>query len=146
MLAPALVAALNAMRIPADLAQDMGEGPAALAAAPAIHQRPPVLRLVEQMLFDVARNVSRNQRRTEFFRLEHRDLLVQRADAGALLVIQHRHAEGARQAVFGEFARCARIDDGVKFGELCYRRHSLGQFFRHGVQAQCISGCRALQT
>jgi hypothetical protein len=83
---------------------------------------------------DVVRDVPRHQCGAELLRLEGRHLFVQGADTGALLVVQHRQADRARQAVLGELARRARIDDGVEFGELCYRRHSLGQFFRHGIQ------------
>jgi hypothetical protein len=76
-LAPGLVAALQAMRIPADFAQDVAEGAAALAAAPAIDQRPPGLRLVQKVALDVVGDVARDQRRTELLRLEGRDLLVE---------------------------------------------------------------------
>jgi hypothetical protein len=137
--APGLVAALQSLCIPADFAQDVAEGAAALAAAPAIHQRPPAARLVQQVRFDVARDVLRHQRGAELLRLEGRNLFVQGADAGALFVVQHRHADRARQAVLGELARGARIDDGIEIGELCYRRQSPGQNFRHGFQAKFIS-------
>jgi hypothetical protein len=136
MLAPVLVAALDAMGIPADFPQDMGEGAAALAATPAIHQRPPALGLVEQAFLDVARDVLRHQRRAELLGLEHRNLLVEGADAGAFLVVQDRHADRAGQAVFGKLGRRASVDDGVELGELCYRRHALGQFFGHRISGQ----------
>jgi hypothetical protein len=76
----------------------------------------------------MARDVLRDQRRAELFRLEHRNLLVEGADPGAFLVIQHRHADRVGQVVFGKFGRCAGVDQGIEFGELCYRRHALGQF------------------
>ena len=43
------------------------------------------------------------------------------ADLDALLVIQHRTVDGARDMVFGEFARRAHIDHGIKLRQLIQR-------------------------
>ncbi len=61
--AVSLVAALEPMRVPADLSQDVHHRLAALAAAPAVDQRPPRLRLVHEAGLDVLRDVARHQRR-----------------------------------------------------------------------------------
>jgi len=45
--------------------------------------------------------------------------------AGALLVVEHRAIDGARQVVFGVFGRRANVDDLVKLGDLCYVRERL---------------------
>ena len=107
----------------------MGKGAAALAAAPAIHQGPPAFGFVEQIDLDVSCYVFRDQRGADLLGFEHRYLLVKRADAGALLIVQHRHAQRIGQVIFGKFTRRAGIDDGIEFGELRDRRHALGKCF-----------------
>jgi hypothetical protein len=55
-----------------------------------------------------------DQRRAELLGFKRTDLLVHGADRDALLVIEHRRVDGARQMVDRAFARAARIDDGVE--------------------------------
>ena len=50
---------------PADLAQHVAHGAAALAAAPAVDERLPVARPVEEARLDVLGDVARDQRRAE---------------------------------------------------------------------------------
>ena len=68
---------------------------------------------------DVLGDIARHQRSTHLVGLERRHLLVQRANANALLVIQHRAVDGAGDVVFGEFRRGAHVDNLVKLIELC---------------------------
>ena len=65
----------------------------------------------------MARDVLRHQRRAQFLRVERRDLLVERADPRALLVVEHRRRDRARHVVFGKFGRGAHVDDRVECGE-----------------------------
>ena len=115
-----LVAAFQRAGVPADLMQHVRHGAAALAAAPAIDQRAPAARLVEKARLDVPGDVARNQRRPDLLGGEGRVLLVERADAGALLVGEHRAIDRAGHVVFGEFGGRAHVYDLVKFVRLCY--------------------------
>ena len=72
------------------------------------------LRLVDHLALDVGGDVARHHRRTALLRGEGRDLLVLGADDAALVVVQRRPVDGAGQAVFGELALGARVDDGVE--------------------------------
>ena len=74
-------------------------------------------------------NISGHQRGAELLRLEGRDLLVDRADAHALLVVEHRAGDRAGHVVLGEFGGRAHVDDLVKLGQLCYG-YDVGKF--HG--------------
>ena len=67
------------------------------------------------MGFDVGGNIARRQRCTALFGLKRVDLLVQRAYAFALFVVQRGPVHGAGQVVFGVFALAAGVDQGVKF-------------------------------
>ena len=84
--AEGLVAAFDAVGIPADLAKNDLHGAAALASAPAVDQRAPVLRLVEQVFLQMARDVLRDQRCADLLGLEGGDLLVDGTDAHPFLV------------------------------------------------------------
>src|SRR5260221_9466853 len=86
---------LESRCVPAHFPQDMGHGARALAAAPAVHQRFPVLRFLPEMLLDMQGDVFRDQRGAEFFRVERRYLLVEGADVAALRVVEHRRGAGA---------------------------------------------------
>src|SRR5579862_3845496 len=55
-----------------------------------------------------------HQRSAELLRVEGRDLLVDRADARALLVVEHRAGDRAGNVVLGELGGRARVDDGVE--------------------------------
>ena len=113
-----LVAAIELHRLPAYLGQDMRHCATAVAPAPAVDQRLPVARLVQQGVFEVLADVARNQRRAFLLGLERTGLLVQGADLGALRIIQHRAVDGARNMVFGELRGAADIDDGVVAAEI----------------------------
>ena len=118
MLAEGLVAALELVRLPADLAQDDLHGAAAHAAAPAIDQRPPVLGHIQHALLDMRGNIGGNQRTANLLGLKRRNLLVDGADLGALLVAQYRAVDRAWHMVFGKFERGAHIDDGAEVANL----------------------------
>ena len=113
-----LVPALQRLSVPADLAQHVRHGAGALAAAPAVHQRPPVLALAPEQGFDVVRDVLRQQRGAELLGVELRDLLVQRADLRALVVVEHRRRDRARDMVGVEFRRRSAVDDAVEGGKI----------------------------
>ena len=89
---------------------------AALATAPAVDERAPVLRLVLQRGEHVARDVRRHQRATQAAGVEGGLLLVQGADDDALVVVEHRQVDRAGDVVFGELGGRARVDDLVKAG------------------------------
>ena len=76
--------------------------------------------------------ISKDQRRADLARLEGRNLLVDRADAGAFLVVQDGKADRARHVIFGEFGRAAHVDDGIGIGgeELVEGKFDA----RHGAQ------------
>jgi len=59
------------------------------------------------------RHILRHQRGAELFRLERRHLLVERADLGALGVVQHRRRDRARNMVERVLGGGTRIDDSV---------------------------------
>jgi len=62
----------------------------------------------------VVGDIARDQRRADLFRGEGRLLLVDRADARALLVAQHRERRGAGNVVFRVLRGRARIQHGVE--------------------------------
>ena len=68
----------------------------------------------------MARDVAAHERRAEFLGIERRHLLVEGADAHALVIVQHRIVDRAGNVILGEFRFGARVDYLVKFGELCY--------------------------
>ena len=115
------VAAFEGRRVPADLAQHVGHRRGALPAAPAVNERTPAMPASTEMLVDVPRDVLRNERCADFFRVERGDLLVERADVGALGVVQHRAVHGWRHVAEREFGGRAHVDHLVKGFELCYR-------------------------
>jgi hypothetical protein len=92
----------------ADLAEHQRQRARALAAAPAVDQRPPFARHVGHACAPRGGDVARHQHRAALARLERRDLLVLGADEAALFVVQHRPVDGAGQVVLGELAGCAR--------------------------------------
>ncbi|MNR29869.1 hypothetical protein D3C85_1472850 [compost metagenome] len=75
-----------------------------------------------ELLVEVARDIARGDGGADLARLERRHLLVQGADAHALLVAHHRAVDGAGDVVFGKFCRGAHVDDLVKLVALCYGR------------------------
>ena len=111
------VAAFERPRFPADLAQHVRHGARALAAAPAIDEGFPGPRFFHKDFFNMKGNVLRHQRRAELLRLEGRELLVDRADARALLVVEDGAGDRARDVVVGELGGRARVDDGVESRE-----------------------------
>src|SRR5262245_30517388 len=108
------ISAVKAPDVPADLRKDVRKCGAALASAPAIDERTPVPRTVEEARVQVARNVAAYDCRADLPRVERRKLFVDRADAGALFVIEHRTVRGAANVVRSELAFRAHIDDLVK--------------------------------
>ena len=66
------------------------------------------------MRFDVARDVARDQRGAGFFRVERRNLLVDRADARALRIVEHRAVHRTRDMVQCVLGGRAHVDDLVE--------------------------------
>jgi hypothetical protein len=99
-----LVAALQLARAEADLAQEPMHGARALAAPPAIDQRPPGLGQVGGLGLDMAGDVARNERRAQLAGLERRGR-VQQAHVVAFAVVQHRPVQCAGHVVLGELGR-----------------------------------------
>ena len=66
----------------------------------------------------MARDVARDQCRADLLGLERVDLLVHRADADALCVIEYRTVDRAGYVVERELRFAARIDDGVELFKL----------------------------
>ena len=66
-----------------------------------------------KLFAQVARDVVADQGRADFFGIERRHLLVDRADLCALGVVQHRAVDRAGDVIVGEFAFRTDIDDGV---------------------------------
>ena len=108
-----LVAAVEPVGRPADLAQDDLHGAAALSAAPAVNERLPVFGVVGKSLLDVLCDVACDQDSAKFAGFERRDLLVERAHLGTFGIAQYRAIDGSRYMVFGKFCRAAHINDGV---------------------------------
>ena len=78
-------------------------------------------------------DVLRHQRRAELLRLEGRDLLVDRADARAFLVVENRAGDRARHMVLGELGGRARVDDGVEGAEgRVFGRQAEARYGLHG--------------
>ena len=123
------VAAVELRGVPADLMQHVGECAAAAAAAPAIDERAPAARAVVETLAQMPRDVGADQRGAGLLGLERGHLLVERADPRALVVVEYRAVDRARDMVLGEFAFRAHVDDLVKLGELCYGHYG-GPFGR----------------
>src|SRR5258705_11588341 len=119
--AVAPVAARERRRVPAYLAQHVDHRGGALPAAPAIDEGAPAAIAAAETLVDVQRDVLRNQRRADFFRVERRDLLVERADVGPLRIVEHRAVQGFGHMIEREFGGRAHVDHLVKGIELCYR-------------------------
>ena len=96
-----------------------------------------------QLFFEMAGNVARHQCGADLARLERRHLLVQRADADALRVVQYRAVGRARDVVFGILGRRTHVDDAIEFGELCYggaRVIKLSQFsIRDGIRSRILT-------
>ena len=105
-----LVSAVELCRLPADFAQDVRHRPRALAAAPAVHERPPAPVALDEARLEVAGDVAGHERGAELLRLERRDLPVHRPDARALRVVEDREIRGARDVVLGELGRRAHVD------------------------------------
>jgi len=113
--AEGLVAAFHQCYLETDLVEDQRQRATALAAAPAVGQGLPVLGFVEHLALNVAGNIARGNGCTAFFGFELVDLLVQRADQDAFLVVQRGPVDCTRQVVFGVFGFGTGIDDGVEF-------------------------------
>ena len=95
----------------------------------------------------MARDIARDQRGAELSRLERRDLLVDRADARALLVVEHRAAERARNMVFGELGGRARIEDRIERPQArgVHRHAEAGRMF-HGAKFYALARSASLIT
>jgi hypothetical protein len=85
-----------------------------LTAAPAVGERLPVFRLVDDFALDMAGNIARCNGGTALFRLKRVDLLVERADIAAFFVVQRGPVHGAGQMILIKLAFTAGVDDGVK--------------------------------
>src|SRR5512146_885635 len=98
----------------------MGDGGAALAAAPAIDERLPAARAILESVLQVPRNVGADVRGANLLRLERGHLLVDGADLRALRIIERRAIDRAGNMIFRKRVFGAHIDDLVKLGKLCY--------------------------
>ena len=116
-----LIAAFQRGGVPADFAQDVRHGGGTFAAAPAIDQRFPLRIARSEVRLDMPCHVLRNQCRADLARLERRHLLVNRADACALLIVERRTVHRAGNMIDGEFRGRTHIDDFVEIFEF---RHS----------------------
>ena len=142
-----LVATIDQRHPETDLVQDQRQRTAAFAAAPAIHQRLPVARLVQHLALNVGRNVLGDQRGADFFGLELADLLVTRADDFSLLVVQAGPVDGARQMVLRVFVLAAGVNHVAvipqsgqcRFGRYANQAHGM-IFFNSG---QTLASMRA---
>ena len=106
------ISTVELARVPADALEHVDQGAAALAAAPAVHERAPRARLVRERLVEMACDVACDQCSADAAGVEGR-AAMQRTDLCALAVVQHRQVHRQRHVVFGEFARTAHVDDGV---------------------------------
>jgi hypothetical protein len=127
--AKALVAARELLRVPAHEPQPRDHRAAAHAAAPAVHQRLPVLGPVGQRVAQVARDVGRDHRAADAPRLEGAGLHVDGADDAALLVVEHGAVDGAGNVVERELGRRAGVDQRVEGVAV---RHPHGLAMTHG--------------
>ena len=73
-------------RRPSYLAQNQNQGRATLSATPAINERLPVLGIILKAALQMPRDVVRDQSRTDFACRKGRDALVDRPNAGTLLI------------------------------------------------------------
>ena len=143
-----LVAAINQRDLEADLVEDERQRTAALAAAPAVHQRSPVAWFADHIAFDMRSDVFCDQCRAAFFGVEGADLLVFGADQLAFVVVQTGPVDGAGQVVFGVFALAAGVDDVGKtaeggqcgFGGNAFQAHGIS-FFNSGQTLASILAC-----
>ncbi len=71
-----LVAALELRDGPADTRQDVRHGAAAVAAAPAVDEGLPVVRVAQKTLFDMPCDIFRHQRRAQLLRFEGARLFI----------------------------------------------------------------------
>src|SRR5208282_1881205 len=95
----AFITAIQSFGGETDLAQDVRHRTAALSTSPAIDERMPGLWFVQPVGFESARNVVCDQRRTDLFGLERR-LLIKRADARTLGIVQYRAIDRAGDVIF----------------------------------------------
>jgi hypothetical protein len=112
-----LVAAVELDHGPADFRHHQRQRAAAVAAAPAIHQRFPLARLVQEQGFNVPGDIARHQRGAGLARLEGAHLFVHGADDDAFGVVEHRAVDGAGDMVEREFGFAAGVDDDVEFAQ-----------------------------
>jgi len=68
----------------------------------------------------MACDIRADQRGADFLRIEGGDLLVDRTDAFAFGVVQHRQVDRTGDVILGEFALGTDVDNLVKIIELCY--------------------------
>ncbi|MNL35319.1 hypothetical protein D3C87_1573440 [compost metagenome] len=101
----AFVATVQLPGAPTDHVEHHRHRARTLAAAPAVHQRTPTLRPIDEGGFQVPCDVARNDRGANARGFEGRDLGVQRADPHALFVVQHRCVDGAGDVVDGVLKR-----------------------------------------
>jgi hypothetical protein len=135
-----LVAAVELARLPADQVEPGRHRTRALAAAPAIDQRPPVARTVGEGGIEMPRDVARDHRRADPRRFVRRHLTVHRADDHALLVTEYGRVQRAGDVVLGELERRAHVDDLV---ELAGAIEGDNQVLQFGVeQGRCGSASR----
>ena len=71
-----------------------------------------------KLFCQMARDIGGDQRRAGFLGVERRGLLVQGADARALIVVENRRRDRTRNVVMRELGRRAHIDDGIEGAQL----------------------------
>ena len=131
MATPRLVAASQLLGIPAHQAQPGHHRAAAHAAAPAVDQGLPAGRLIVKLLAQMPRQVGCHHGAAHAPRLKGALLLVNGAHNAALVVIEHRAIDGARDVIECVFGGRTRIDQGVKRMAVC---HAHGAAVAHGAK------------
>ena len=111
---------------PTDFVQHVRQRPAALSAAPAIHERRPIARLVAERAFEHRRDVAGDDGGAGLARGERRIARVQRSDPRALVVVEHRLALRAGDVVDRELGGAAHVDALAIVGERVDRHAALG--------------------
>ena len=141
------IPAVELYRAPANFIEDLRQRPAALAAPPAIDQRPPVSTAVAERGFQHCGDIARNQCRPAPAGREWRRG-VQRSDPRPLGVVEDRVIRRSRDVVLRELGRTAHVD-AVAISAKRADVDALHTRMRcaHGVfPAAPSSGCSSRQT
>ncbi len=104
------IAAFKLARLPADTSQNVRHRTAAVAATPAVDERPPGFRHRVKQSFKMQRDVARDIRRAATARLERGLLTIHRAHFDALDIGEYRAIDRAGQVIDREFSFGANVD------------------------------------